>query len=252
MVYYKESGDKDGPIMLFLHGGGVSGWMWEKQVEYFTHYHCIVPDLLEHGLSNHGPLFSIQRCADDLIEIIKIKEKAADKPIIVIGFSLGAQVAIQMLSMKPDLIKYAVINSALVRPSHYKWLSPLITLSFPLIKNRSFSKLQAKSLYINESQFEQYYQESCSMKRETLSRVLKENMSFQIPEKFRDARSKILVTVGEKEKSVMKKSMQDIVECNQHCTGLVIPQVGHGISLAKPDYFNQLIEKWVLEEKVLR
>lgn len=103
--------------MLFLHGGGVSGWMWDNQIQYFSHYHCIVPNLPEHGLNPNKMLFSIKASAEQLIQLIE--EKANGKKVILIGFSLGSQVIIQMLSMKPDLVESAIINSALVRPSTY-------------------------------------------------------------------------------------------------------------------------------------
>ena len=60
-MYYIETGEKNAPLMLFLHGGGVSGWMWDKQIQHFTSYHCIVPDLPEHGESKDGTTFSIKR-----------------------------------------------------------------------------------------------------------------------------------------------------------------------------------------------
>lgn len=34
-LYVKESGNQDASrMMVFLHGGGVSGWMWNKQVSF--------------------------------------------------------------------------------------------------------------------------------------------------------------------------------------------------------------------------
>ncbi len=247
VLHYKEYGDKSAPLMLFLHGGGVSSWMWDKQIQYFTHYHCVAPDLPEHGLNNHEVNFSIEGSAEELIKLIE--EIANGKKVILIGFSLGAQVIIQMLSMKPDLIDFAIINSALVRPILYakKLIQPSIRLSFPLIKNSWFSKLQAKTLYVSEDYFEKYYEESCQMKSDTLVRVLEENMSFEIPKNFRKANGKILVTVGEREKSVMKKSAKDIVETNSNCIGVIIPKIGHGVPLAMPDFFNHMVETWIHE-----
>ena len=126
-------------------------------------------------------------------------------------------------------------------------IRPVIKLTFPLVKNKSFSKLQAKTLYIDEGYFETYYKESTQMKSDTLIRILEENMSFEIPNNFREADGKILVTVGKKEKTVMKKSAIDIVSSNSNCTGIVIPNVGHGISFVNPDFFNQMIAKWIQE-----
>lgn len=246
-LYYQESGNKKAPLMVFLHGGGVSSWMWNKQINYFSHYHCLAIDLPEQGRSkdNNMENFTIRKSAERIIELIETLAYA--KQVIVIGFSLGAQVTVQMLSMKPNLITYAIINSALVRPSPFikKMIAPSIKLTFPLIKNKKFSKIQAKTLYLQDEYFETYYKESSSMKSDTLVRILEENMSFQIPEGFHKAECNVLVTVGEREKAIMKKSARDIVSNNSNCVGIIIPNVGHGISLANPDYFNAMIENWI-------
>lgn len=249
---YEEYGDKNGPLIIFLHGGGVSSWMWDKQVQYFTNSHCVTVDLPEHGLNNRAGKFSIDESSYKIIDLI---EKLANgKRVTVVGFSLGSQVLIRMLCNKPNLIDYAMINSALVRPTRAveKLLNPLLTLSFPLINNRTFSKLQAKILYIGEEHFEKYYEESCQMERQTLVRVLKENMSFEIPEGFSKANAKIVVTVGSKEKAIMQKSAHDLVNHNQNCTGIIISGVGHGAPLAQPDLFNQIMEKWMNNESLLK
>jgi pimeloyl-ACP methyl ester carboxylesterase len=257
-LYYQEYGDRNAALMLFLHGGGVSGWMWDKQIQYFTHFHCVVPDLPEQGQSKNEGDFSIKHSADKLIELIE--EKAAGKKVIVIGFSLGAQVTIQLMNMKPDLIDFAIINSALVSPipSIKKWIRPSIKLTSPLMRNRWFAKLQARTLCVNKEYFEQYFKDSSQMRADTLVRILEENMSFEIPKDFKKAMGKILVTVGEREKSVMKQSAKDIVASNINCAGVILPKVGHGISLAKPVFFNQMIEAWIgngslpIGEKILK
>ncbi|BBP86915.1 hypothetical protein BsIDN1_05330 [Bacillus safensis] len=43
-----------------------------------------------------------------------IKENANGRQVILIGFSLGAQIAVDVLSREPDIVDIAVINSALV------------------------------------------------------------------------------------------------------------------------------------------
>lgn len=244
---YQEYGNKTAPLIVFLHGGGVSSWMWDNQIKYFRDYHCITIDLPEQGASKCTENFAIQSSAEKVNELIG--KTANGKKVIVVGFSLGAQIIIQMLSINSDLIDYAFINSALVRPNLFlrKMIKPSIKLTFPLVKNKYFSKLQAKTLYINEDYFDTYYKESSQMKLDTLIRILEENMSFEIPKGFQKAESKILVTVGEKENTVMKKSAIDLVSNNSNCTGIIIPNTGHGISLMNPDFFNQMIEKWIQE-----
>lgn len=249
-MHYEKYGDRSAPLMVFLHGGGVSGWMWDKQIQYFSrHYHCIVPDLPGHGRSKGEETFSMKRCAEELIGLVE--EAGKGKKVNVIGFSLGAQVTVEMLGIKPELVDTAIINSALVKPmSLRKWIKPTMALTFPLVKNRVFSKLQAKELYIGEEYFERYYEESCQMKQGTLISILEENMSFEIPDSFGKATARMLVTVGEKEKAIMKKSAMDLVKSNPRCTGMIIPNVGHGLSFAQPDYFNQMVEEWIHDESL--
>lgn len=35
-MFVKEAGDQTGPLLVFIHGGGVSGWMWNQQLDYFN------------------------------------------------------------------------------------------------------------------------------------------------------------------------------------------------------------------------
>lgn len=244
-LHYEEYGNANAPLMLFLHGGGVSGWMWDKQIDYFSYYHCIVPDLPGHGKTPLVSSFTIKQSAEQLIELLEVTAK--DKEIIVIGFSLGAQIAIQMISMRPNLIDFAIINSALVRPMPFarKMMNPLVGLTFPLIKNKSFSKLQAKTLYIEKDNFEKYYEECRHMRLDTLTQVLEQNMAFTIPSCFHETKTQILVTVGEKERAVMKKSAKDLVNANPQCTGIILPRTGHGVSLARPHFFHHSVDAWL-------
>ncbi|WP_433595078.1 alpha/beta fold hydrolase [Lysinibacillus xylanilyticus] len=249
VMLYKEYGDLHKPLILLIHGGGVGGWMWDKQVQYFSDYHCVVPELIDNEATNTSG-FSIEDSAKKLLSLIE--EKAKNKRVIVVGFSLGAQIAIKMISLKPQFIDNAIINSALVTPSQIaeKWIRPLIKLSFPLIKNKSFAKLQAKTLYVDQEYFEQYYQDSSKIKLDTLIKILQENMSFTIPYTFSKAKCNILVTVGEKEKSNMKKSAIQLVNSNSNCQGVVLSNIGHGVSLANPEFFNRFVEEWIKDGKL--
>lgn len=244
-MFIEKFSNKHGPLLLFLHGGGVSSWMWKEQVEYFTDYHVITVDLPEQGKSKHTEPFSIESSARQIISLIE--QLANGRRVIVVGFSLGAQVLVQMLSMKSSLIDDAIINSALVKPNKLmqKMVRPSVKLSAPLMRSRLFARLQAKTLFINEEMFETYFEETSTMKVETLVRILEENMSFSLPEGFAKAKANILVTVGAKEKGMMKESAKLLVANNRHSVGVVIPNVGHGLPLINPPLFNELVESFL-------
>ncbi|MGE7692667.1 alpha/beta fold hydrolase [Lysinibacillus sp. NPDC094177] len=51
-MHYKEYGDLHKPLILLIHRGGVGGWMWDKQVQYFSNYHGVVPELIDKEANN--------------------------------------------------------------------------------------------------------------------------------------------------------------------------------------------------------
>lgn len=110
--------------------------------------------------------------------------------------------------------------------------------------------LVASIVFFLSQKFTFTKKESSQMKVETLIRILEENMSFKLPENFQKARGKILVTVGEKEKAVMKKSAMDIVKSNPNCTGIILSNIGHGVPLANPTFFNRMIDAWIDEGNI--
>lgn len=248
-IHFNLYGDADQPLLVFLHGGGVSGWMWQEQVNYFTNYQCLVPDFPGHGESRGGCKFSIEETANQMLAMIE-KHKM-NRQVIVVGFSLGAQVLISMISRSGHLIDKAIIVSALTKPFAFpKYFAKVATWCLPLARIKTFSHMQAKYMYLNDQYFNTYYQETLAITKETFFRVMYENMSFSIPKGFETTRSKILVLIGKKENSMIKKSFVEILDKNEHCLGIVVPGVGHGISLYNPTYFNELIEGWIENEEI--
>jgi len=244
-LYYKESGNPDAPMIVFLHGGGVSGWMWNRQVEFFSNYHVLVPDIESHGKSHSEHFVSIEESAGKIIRLIE--SKSGGKKVTIVGLSLGAQILVEILSEAPEIAECAIINSALVRPMKWtkKMIKPMFRMSYGLIKNRKFARLQAAQLYISDEDFEIYFAESKNTLLEDLIQVLESNMSYSLPPEFKNAKVKIMVLVGAKEKGVMLKSAHDMLQSNKYCTGYSVPGIGHGVSLADPELFNQLTRGWI-------
>lgn len=155
-----------------------------------------------------------------------------------------------MLNLQPTLIDKAMINSALTIPIALpkRMIGFSVKLTYPLIKYKAFAKLQAKTLLIPSHLFHRYYEEIRVVTVDGLFRVLQENMSFTIPKTFSQVKSKILVTVGEKERAVMKKSAHDLSVCNENCHKMMWQNVGHGISLKEPSLFNATLLKWLRDD----
>lgn len=245
-LFCSETGNKSGKTIVFIHGGGISSWMWDKQIEFFKNqYYCLAPDLPGHGNSKHEEYISTRDCTERIIEIIETK--ANGKKVILVGLSLGAQIVVDILSIRPDLAECALINSGLVRP--FKLVNSIIPLmakwSIPLAKNRKFAKFQAKYMYIRDSSFETYYQDTKDITAKTFSTFMLGYFDYKLLDTFKEMTVPSLVLIGSKEPSLMKKSLIALVESNSNCKGYIMSDVKHGASLANPKLFNEVLAAWI-------
>ncbi|AGK97535.1 alpha/beta fold hydrolase [Clostridium pasteurianum] len=245
-LFCGETGNKSGKPIVFIHGGGLSSWMWDNQVEFFKNqYYCLTPDLPGHGNSKREEYISTRDCTEKIIEIIETKAKG--KKVILVGLSLGAQIVVDILSIRPDLVERTLINSGIVRS--FKLLNSMIPLmvkwSIPLAHNRKFARFQAKDMYISDSSFETYYQDTKSLTAKTLSTFMIGYFNYKLPDTFKEMTVPSLVLIGSKEPSIMKKSLIALVKSNPNCKGYIMPDVKHGASLSNPKLFNEVLSAWI-------
>jgi pimeloyl-ACP methyl ester carboxylesterase len=111
-LFVRESGPVDAPAIVFLHGGLMSGWIWDPVVQQLPHYRCLVPDLPQYGKSFRQGPFDMVGAADAIADLIQARVKARRAHLV--GFSLGAQVGVQLLATTPRLIDRALLSSVFV------------------------------------------------------------------------------------------------------------------------------------------
>ncbi|MEA1956049.1 MAG: alpha/beta hydrolase [Campylobacterota bacterium] len=110
-MYYKDIGECDSEVILFLHGLGVNSESWSSQIEFFKKdYRIIVPDLRGHGETPLGDAdYSFEACADDLASLLK---KLEIKKVHICGFSMGGMIASEFVVKYPNLVSsICIVNS---------------------------------------------------------------------------------------------------------------------------------------------
>lgn len=165
MLYTLERGSKDNPPLVFLHGflGESQDWLdliklLEKQ------YYCVAFDLPGHRQS-----LLPDPCPKDLFsyfnkEIIEMLNNKNIKDAIVIGYSMGGRVALNLVDQHKDHFKALVMISAHVglddpqeKQERYlsdlKWASELENSAFPAFLKRWYSQPIFSSLKNNPNMF---------------------------------------------------------------------------------------------------
>jgi len=101
----------NGRPLVLLHGFTGSGASWaEHLAPLVERFRVIVPDLPGHGRSAHvAPArMSIERTADDLALIL---ERLDAIPAAILGYSMGARIALRLAVAHPDVVDRLVLES---------------------------------------------------------------------------------------------------------------------------------------------
>ena len=153
---------------------------------------------------------------------------------------------LEILSQRKDICKYAIVESVLVIPSKftYSMIKPAFGSCYGLIKYKWFSKLQFKSLRIKSNLFDEYYKDTCAIRKSDMIAFLQENSVYSLKDGIGECETTVQIYVGEKENHSMKKSAKIIHEKLQGSFIQVLPNMYHGefsINHAD-DYVRKLLE----------
>ncbi len=241
---YVEYGEHNFDVIMLLHGGGLSWWNYREIAEKLSEtYHVILPILDGHANSDKD-FSSIEDMADELLYFVEHEMKG--NLVLLGGLSLGGQIALEMLSRKSDLVKNALIESALIIPSKLNevLMKPAINCSYGLIKKRWFAKLQAASLHIPKALFEEYYEDTMAISKDNLIGILKANQSYELHENLKYTEAMLHVYIGEKESDSIFQSANYIVNTIPYADMKILDHLHHGeFSLCHSDRYVEEIKK---------
>jgi haloalkane dehalogenase len=101
---YREAGEKDAPVALFLHGNPTSSFIWRNILPLVAPVaHCIAPDLIGFGQSGKPNVayrfFDQARYLDALIEQLGIRSA------YLVAQDWGTALAFHLAARRPDFVR---------------------------------------------------------------------------------------------------------------------------------------------------
>ena len=101
---YREAGNLEAPVALFLHGNPTSSYIWRNIIPLVAPTaHCIAPDLIGFGQSGKPDIE--YRFADHVRYLDAFLDKAGISSAFVIAHDWGTALAFHLAARKPEFIR---------------------------------------------------------------------------------------------------------------------------------------------------
>lgn len=252
MVYYEERGT--GEPLILLHGHSLDRRMWDTQWrDFFAHYRTIRLDFRGYGLSSamHEDLQTTH--ADDVLRLMdSLKIDRAH----VVGLSMGAFVAGDLLAMHPERLLSCVLCSGGIRQSKGP-SEPMDSAEISKRRNE-IAALRERGIDSMKREWTEQLISGGGSQRESMRRPLRRMISqwtawqplhleprlFYAKEAWAALRSKapvsvpLLVLRGETEgKTSRARELDYVVEGEQ----IILLDCGHMMNMEQPRQFNATV-----------
>ena len=238
-----EFGQQNPNVIMLLHGGGLSWWNYrEVAVRLAEQYHVVLPVLDGHADSD-TPFSTIEENAASLISYIDTH--FGGQVLALGGLSLGGQIAVEMLSQRKDICRYALLESVLVKPMKltHALIEPTFGMSYGLIKQKWFAKLQADFLGIPKALFDDYYRDTCAISKADMIAFLKANSIYTIKSGLSETKAKVKIVTGSREQKSIRDSAAMLHKAIPGSSLELLPGLRHGdLSLNKPEQYVAILQ----------
>ena len=243
-----EFGKQHHDTMVLLHGGGLSWWNYREVAKRLAERYRVVLPVLDGHAGSDAPFTSIE---DNAVRLISyIDAHFGGQVLLLGGLSLGGQIAVEMLSQRKDICRYALIESALVKPSKLTaaMIGPAFGMSYGLVKQKWFAKLQAAYLGIPKPLFDDYFRDTCAIGKADMIAFLKANSLYTIQPELSETTAKTKIVAGAKEPKSIRDSAQLLRDAIPGSRMEILPGLRHGdLSLNKPEQYVKILTNWMGE-----
>jgi len=241
-----EFGQQNADVLMLLHGGGLSWWNYREVAKILSaQYHVVLPVLDGHADSN-APFTTIE---DNAARIIAhIDEHFGGQVLAIGGLSLGGQVAVEMLSQRADICHYALIESALVKPMKLTaaLIGPTFGMSYGLVKQKWFAKLQADYLGIPKGLFDDYYRDTCKIGKADMIAFLKANSTYTVKPCLSKSKANVKIVAGSREQKNIRDSAKLLHRAIPGSSMEILTRLHHGdLSINHPEAYVQILTDWI-------
>ena len=238
-----ESGPADATSIVFLHGVAASARMWDTHAEYFSTYHCLMPDFPGFGGSAGERWPTVARVSAEVAEIIHGR---ANGRAHVVGMSLGGIVAMSLMASTPQLIDHAIVDGAGVLPVPGLPLVKLVLRLSPLvIKSDLAINLVASSIGVPKDSRGGIRRDYRRMSSRAFAAAFVQALDFREPPGLVAVDRPTLFVAGSREPTTTRASQRQLARTMPNAVAALVPRRWHSWIAGEPELHCRMVDAWI-------
>ncbi|MCL4562659.1 MAG: alpha/beta hydrolase [Chloroflexi bacterium] len=245
ILYFLDPNPGGAPVVLLLHGLGVSSESWQLQIPSLVEagFRPIAPDVPGFGRSTCQGVWSIRRSGKRMTWLLG---KLGIERAVLVGISMGGVLALQMALDDPQMVDRLVLVNAFARLRSGHWqewpyyLRRYMTLTLRGIGPQA--EIVAQRLFPRPEQEEL----RCALIAQILQgdeRVYMAAMRslglFDVQKRLDELHLPTLVITGEEDTTVPIAAQRAMAQKIAGASQIIVPGAGHGVTVDQPEIFNQ-------------
>jgi pimeloyl-ACP methyl ester carboxylesterase len=253
-------GTEGAPEVLLIHGFGDNSLVWDRfAASLVAHCSLLAVDLRGHGHSAWDP--SGAYVLSDLVaDVLQVLEQMGPAPVMLIGHSLGAHVAVRIAAARRDRVRALVTVDCALRPnplsaSHVRrkfrerrrlYQSPADYVTalheqLPLARAELLATLAEGALRVNEAGL---CEERCDSRLANMDDTIDREATLAA---FRQVGRPILLVRGEGSAILSRADAADLVGQVPQSRSSGVAFAGHTVMLDNPEGFCAVVQPYVLK-----
>lgn len=252
-IAYEITGVGAEPI-LFIHGLMLASESWAVQRQKFATTHAVITyDLRGQGQSEHTPTgLDLDTLAKDAHALVT---KLGIGPCHIVGFSMGAFIALRIAARHPELVRSLVLvgpsaeAEARSNAPRYAVMIGLVKLFGPrLIASRMMRILFGDTFLADplRATEKRRWRAAADRLPRTITRAAAASAGRKaITSELSRIVAPTLVVSGTEDRPVSPAHARAVADGIVGAVFEAVPHTGHAVMLERPDWFNARLEHWL-------
>lgn len=244
-LHVQVTGDPANPAIVFLHGLGVSSWMWADQVQHLSgRFSCITVDLPGNGASHEVPWRSFDDSAAAVAAVIAATPASRAH---VVGLSLGGYVAVALTARHPSVVDNVVVSGITTGPLLPAWRYRLLTRAGGTVMRRPWMTLAYGAvLRLPQEARDAMVDDARVLSAATIRRIYDEILPFRLPAV--GVADRILAVAADRDVASIRRGLEAFAAAG--ATVAVARDAHHAWNAEHPRLFSDMVDAWATDRTV--